>query len=236
MKPAAGRGLTENGNARHASARMPAGERRLAIVDAALRVFSSGSYSGATTAEIAREAGVSEPILYRHFASKKELYFACLDEAWRRLEEMFDAAIAESGPVDAWRQLGPSAMRELKAVMPHLWMQAVTEAGEDEEIRRYVRHHMRQVHDYFADAFRRVQEAGEIPADRDVDAEAWIFVGGSLLAATAARLGGPLSADEFAAIKTQRRRWLFGIDEQLSPEKETPPAAASGDVSSEAVR
>ena len=201
---------TERGKARRAGARLPAGERRSAIVDAALRVFSSGSYSGATTAEIAHEAGVSEPILYRHFASKKELYFACLDEAWKRLEASFDSAIGEVGSVEAWRRLGPSAMRELKAVMPHLWLQAVTEAGEDDDIRLYVRRHMRRVHDYFADALRRVQEAGEIPADRDVDAEAWIFVGGSLLAATAARLGGPLSADEFAAIKTQRRRWLFG--------------------------
>jgi transposase-like protein len=45
--------------------RLPAAERRQAIVDAVLRVFVGGSYSGATTAEIAREAGVSEPILYR---------------------------------------------------------------------------------------------------------------------------------------------------------------------------
>jgi hypothetical protein len=57
---------------------------------------------------------------------------------------------------------------------------------------------------------RAVQDVGEIPADRDVAAEAWIFIAGSLLAATADRLGGPLSADEFAAIKAQRRRWLFG--------------------------
>ena len=210
MKPTVERGLTAGGKAGQAGARLPASERRAALVDAALRVFSSGSYSGATTAEIAREAGVSEPILYRHFASKKELYFACLDEAWNRLENMFDAAIAEHGPVDAWRVLGPFAMRELKVLMPHLWMQAVTEAGEDEEIRRYVRRHMRRVHDYFARALRQAQDAGVIPADRDVDAEAWIFVGGSLLAAAADRLGGPLTSDEFAAIKTQRRRWLFG--------------------------
>ena len=63
-------------------ARLPAAERRQAIVDAALRVFASGSYSGATTAEIARAAGISEPILYRHFASKRELYLACLEAAW----------------------------------------------------------------------------------------------------------------------------------------------------------
>ncbi len=212
MKPAAERGLTARGKARHAGARLPAGERRSAIVDAALRVFSSGSYSGATTAELAREAGVSEPILYRHFASKRDLYFACLDEAWQRLEASFDAAISELGPVEACRLLAPSAMRELKVLMPQLWMQAVTEAGEDPEIRLYVRDHMRRVHDYFVEMLRAVQDVGEIPADRDVDAEAWIFIAGSLLAATADRLGGPLSADEFAAIKTQRRRWLFGAN------------------------
>ena len=65
--------------------RLPAEARRAALVDAGLRAFAEGSYAGATTAEIAREAGVSEPILYRHFAGKRELYFACLEEAWARL-------------------------------------------------------------------------------------------------------------------------------------------------------
>ena len=75
------------------SMRLPAAERRQALVEAALRVFSEGSYAGATTAQIAREAGVSEPILYRHFASKRELYFACLGEAWARIREKIDAEI-----------------------------------------------------------------------------------------------------------------------------------------------
>ena len=55
------------------------------MLDAACRVFFESSYRGATTAEIAREAGISEPILYRHFGSKRDLYLACLDEAWRTL-------------------------------------------------------------------------------------------------------------------------------------------------------
>ena len=58
--------------------RMPAAERRLKLVETAIRVFSEGSYRGTTTAEIARAAGVSEPILYRHFASKRDLYLAAL--------------------------------------------------------------------------------------------------------------------------------------------------------------
>jgi AcrR family transcriptional regulator len=190
--------------------RLPAAQRRNAIVEAALGVFSAGSYAGATTAEIAREAGVSEPILYRHFSSKRELYFACLDEAWLRIRTKLEDRIDELGPAKAWQDMRESAMREMKTLLPSLWMQAITEAGEDPEIRRFVRKHMREVHDFFAACLRRVQGAGAIAAERDVDAEAWIFIGGSLLVSIADRLGGPLTSEDFAAIKAERQRWLTG--------------------------
>ena len=60
--------------------KLPAAERRRAVVKAAARVFAEGSYRGTTTAEIARAVGCSEPILYRHFPSKRDLFFACVDE------------------------------------------------------------------------------------------------------------------------------------------------------------
>jgi AcrR family transcriptional regulator len=192
------------------SIRLPAAERRSAIIEAALRVFSAGSYAGATTAEIAREAGVSEPILYRHFESKRDLYFACLDEAWLRIRQKLEAKMDALGPAAAWQNMRASAMREVKTLLPSLWMQAVTEAGEDPEIRRFVRRHMRQVHDFFADCLRQVQGAGAIPADRNADAEAWIFIAGSLLISIADRLGGPLTAEDLTAIRTERQRWLTG--------------------------
>jgi AcrR family transcriptional regulator len=194
-----------------APTRLPAEARRLAIIEAALRVFSEGSYAGATTAQIAREAGVSEPILYRHFASKRELYFACLDAAWLRIRRRLESRMEALGAAEAWSTMRASAMRELKTVLPSLWMQAITEAGEDAEIRRHVRRHMREVHDFFANCLRRVQEDGAIPADRNVDAEAWIFIGGSLLVSIADRLGGPLTADDLNAIKAERQRWLTGV-------------------------
>lgn len=192
------------------STRLPAAERRRELVEAALRVFSERSYAGATTAQIAREAGVSEPILYRHFASKRELYFACLNEAWQRIQLRIEEKIDELGPELGWRAIGPATMREMKVVLPSLWMQAITEAGEDPEIRLHVRGHMREVHDFFANVLRRVQEQGGIHPDRDPDTEAWIFVAGSLLVSVADRLGGPLKAEDFEAIKTERLRWLTG--------------------------
>lgn len=190
--------------------RLPAAERRSALVDAGLRAFSEGSYAGATTAQIAREAGVSEPILYRHFASKRELYFACLDEAWHRIRERIEESVEELGPEEGWRSIGPATMREVKVLLPTLWMQAITEAGEDPEIRSHVREHMREVHDFFADVLRQVQGEEGIHPERNVDAEAWIFIAGSLLVSVADRLGGPLGSEDFDAIKTERLRWLSG--------------------------
>jgi AcrR family transcriptional regulator len=193
-----------------AGTRLPAAERRSALLDAALRVFSERSYAGATTADIARAAGVSEPILYRHFASKRELYFACLDEAWERIRGRIESRIEEFGPDEGWRSIGPATLREMKFLLPSLWMQAITEAGQDDEIRIHVREHMREVHGFFSDLVRSMQATGAIHADRDPDAEAWIFVGAILLVSVADRLGGLLSAGDFGAILAQRHRWLSG--------------------------
>jgi AcrR family transcriptional regulator len=193
--------------------RLPAAERRQAIVEAAMTVFSTGSYSGATTADIAHEAGVSEPILYRHFTSKRELYFACLDEAWRRLRQVFDEKVAlheQGGPLPTPREMALRLRETAHVLPPNLWIQALTEAGEDPEIARYLRRHMRDVHDFMADGIRRSQAAGGIAADRDPDAEAWIFLAGILLLSVADRLGGLLDDEDFAAIAAQRIRWLSG--------------------------
>jgi AcrR family transcriptional regulator len=193
--------------------RLPAAERRQAIVDAALKVFVGGSYRSSTTAEIAREAGVSEPILYRHFASKRELYLACLDSAWVALRGAFDAKLGELGDREAITAIA-QASREFHAsggVKPvTLWIQALTEAGEDEQIRDFLRQQLRDVHDYVAAAVQRAQAAGGVPADRDADAEAWIFVGAALLLSFADRLGGLLGPDEFGRMAAERRRWLTG--------------------------
>ena len=177
-----------------------------------MRVFSQGSYAGATTAEIAREAGVTEPVLYRHFASKRDLYFACLDEAWTRLKEALAAVIAEVGPEQAPLAIGRTGLglRALRVLPPNLWIAGIVEAGEDEEIARHVRAHMREVHDFIADTLRKAQELGAIPADRDPEAEAWIFVAGGLLVTMGDRLGGLLGHEDFTWVATARYTWLFG--------------------------
>ena len=59
--------------------RMAAEERRQQIVRVALRLFSERGFRGTTTKEIAQAAGVSEAIIFRHFATKEDLYAAIID-------------------------------------------------------------------------------------------------------------------------------------------------------------
>lgn len=59
--------------------RMAGDERRHQLLQVAMRLFSEKGFSGTTTKEIANAAGVSEAMVFKHFANKDELYSAILD-------------------------------------------------------------------------------------------------------------------------------------------------------------
>lgn len=60
---------------------MDAAGTRERIVTAARRLFAEKGFDGATTAAIARAAGVAEGSIYRHFASKEDLFLTCVAPA-----------------------------------------------------------------------------------------------------------------------------------------------------------
>ena len=60
--------------------RMAAEDRRQQIVTVAIKLFSQKGFRGTTTKEIALAAGVNEAIIFRHFATKSELYSAIIDQ------------------------------------------------------------------------------------------------------------------------------------------------------------
>jgi AcrR family transcriptional regulator len=188
--------------------RLTAEARRAAVLDAARRVFSRSSYRGATTADIARDAGISEPILYRHFGSKRDLYLACLDEAWVDFHENATRALADD-PVGCLGVISDRYMAKGgKFRLVDLWIQALTEASDDPVIAKALRRQIRELHDFIAGVIRDGQERGIVVADRDPEAEAWIFVGGGLLATMDARLGG-LLGDDMQRVRNERRRWML---------------------------
>jgi AcrR family transcriptional regulator len=193
--------------------RLSGPERRAAVVETASRVFSKGSYHGSTTAQIARETGVTEPVLYRHFSSKRELYLACLTAAWERLRALWQQALEREPDPSAWLgTLGKTYLQARAAdrvIMVDLWIQALTEAADDLEIRRGLREQVREVHDFVAGVIRGAQESGGIVAERDADAEAWIFISLGLLTTIDRRLGSLVGA-ELDDIVASRRTWMTG--------------------------
>jgi AcrR family transcriptional regulator len=195
------------------STRLPGPARRQAVVETACRVFAKSSYHGSTTAQIARETGVSEPVLYRHFSSKRELYVACLDAVWERVRVVWEQALErERDPANWLKAVGKAYLEERgsgKVVLVDLWIQALAEAADDPQIRRALRVQVREVHDFVASLIRRAQKAGGIVAERDADAEAWIFISLGLLTTIDRRLGG-IVGDELEDIFASRREWMTG--------------------------
>jgi AcrR family transcriptional regulator len=90
--------------------RLTAGERRELIEQAATHVFAARGYRGASIDEIARQAGVSAPVLYDHFASKLDLYRRLLERTRNELLEMWREHLFGEEPaevrlpraLDAW--------------------------------------------------------------------------------------------------------------------------------------
>jgi AcrR family transcriptional regulator len=81
--------------------RLPAAERKTLIESAAARLFAERGYAATTVEDIVAEAGVTKPMLYRHYESKKQLHLALLE---RHRDELaaaaLDAFIHDDGPLE----------------------------------------------------------------------------------------------------------------------------------------
>ncbi len=73
--------------------RLSAEERKQQLIDVAIELFSKKGFGGTTTKEIAAAAGVNEAIIFRHFATKQQLYAAILDS--KLGEPRMQAGLAE---------------------------------------------------------------------------------------------------------------------------------------------
>src|SRR5438445_10228295 len=73
--------------------RLRAADRRAQLLEVARRVFGNSGFHGVSMDDVAKEAGVTKPILYDHFPSKKELYLELLDEDLSALHESVKQAL-----------------------------------------------------------------------------------------------------------------------------------------------
>jgi AcrR family transcriptional regulator len=81
-------------------------ERRAEILDAAMEVFAEQGYQGASTEEIARRAGISQPYVFRLFGTKKDLFIAVDIRCFRQTLEIFQRAAEGKRGEEALHAIG----------------------------------------------------------------------------------------------------------------------------------
>jgi len=127
-------------------------QRRRQIVREAMRVFSRRGFRGTTTKEIAQAAGVSEAMVFRHFATKEELYSAIIDDK------------ACSGDAEDPRQVVADALEQKndRAVFERLALNALVRNECDPEFQRLLLHSALEDHElahmFWEKFVRRVYE------------------------------------------------------------------------------
>ncbi len=88
------------------SQRLTAPARREQILNVALEVFARAGFHGSSMNDVADAAGVTKPVLYQHFDSKRELYQALLEEVGSRLLHHISKATAEATDGKSQTELG----------------------------------------------------------------------------------------------------------------------------------
>ncbi|MFQ5738294.1 MAG: TetR/AcrR family transcriptional regulator [Acidobacteriota bacterium] len=86
------RGVMENTTLPGGAIQRRSAERRQGIIRSVIRTFSEHGFRGSTTKLLAQDAGISEALLYRYFASKKELFDAVLDDLVERANPILPKA------------------------------------------------------------------------------------------------------------------------------------------------
>jgi AcrR family transcriptional regulator len=146
--------------------RMRAPDRRRQLLDAALPCFARGGYRGTTTSELAEAAGISPPILYRHFAGKLDLFTELLDEAAAQVVATWQARL--SGIADPRRRaatLVDTVSRPWRTADQRLILRALGEAGDDPVIAARAQHCLRTIHGFIAAELKALQTAGAVRGD-----------------------------------------------------------------------
>jgi AcrR family transcriptional regulator len=155
--------------------RKSAEERREDVLEAAREVFAEHGLSGASTDEIARRAGISQPYLFRLFRTKKELFLATVERCHEETRETFEQAAEGKTGEQALKAMG-QAYRELIRSSPNrLRAQMQTFAAcDDPDVRRVARRG-------FGELVRTVEQA----SGADAETVSRFFAKGMLINAVA---------------------------------------------------
>ena len=132
--------------------------RRRQLLDVALQLFAARGFHGASMDDLAEAAGVTKPVLYQHFGSKRDLYLEVLDDVGNRLLEAIGKAAAAAGSPRQQVENGFSAYFRFVADNESAFRVLFVGSGRDGDDREFV-DAVRRVEDAIADAIALLIEA-----------------------------------------------------------------------------
>ena len=158
--------------------RLKAPERRQQLIDVATKLFAKYGYDATTTAAIAKAAGITALILYRHFKNKQAMFIAIVQSVTAHTRDAW-TEIAEQTPDAAER------IRLVAKSMP----QHIREYGEqyhvlhgalaisrDKKVLAVLREHYAQMETFFREVILDGQKSGKFRKDIDAQSGAWQII------------------------------------------------------------
>ena len=203
----------------NSAARLTKAERKRQLLTHAKQLFGTLGYLHTTTEKIAAAAGVSEPVLYRHFENKKALFLEVLQEIreatitrWKtETAELADPPAKLHAIVDMY--LGSTRERALEFRIMH---RTLVECADDEEIRMLLREFYLESEAILAAIIAEGQQSGVFRRSLDPRVGAWEIIRTAMGYTLTEPLGVPLY-DESDYICAGRRlpAALFAQDRRL---------------------
>lgn len=158
--------------------RLPAAKRREQLLDTAVTLFAERGFAGATTSELAKAAGVTEPIIYRHFKSKKDLFIAVIERTSALTMQMWERELAKAkDPANRLRRLmgaNPMVSEQGRGIY-RVVVQAMMEI-EDPDVLSALQDHITKIHDFVKGEVALAQGEGQVSKRFSADITAWLLL------------------------------------------------------------
>lgn len=158
--------------------RLPASKRREQLLDCAAELFAKMGYARATTAQLAKAAGVTEPIIYRHFDSKRDLFVALIERTGRQSIEEWEQRLADaSDPAERLRRLmGENPMVSDRGRFAYrVILQAISDV-DDPVIHDALRTHIKSLHAFLVEEIDAAQKDHKVTQKFSAEIIAWLLV------------------------------------------------------------
>jgi AcrR family transcriptional regulator len=158
--------------------RLPASKRREQLLDKAAELFAKNGYARATTAQLAKAAGVTEPIIYRHFESKRDLFVALIERTGRETIAEWEKHLSESEqPADRLRRvIGDNPMVSERGKYAYrVILQAISEV-DDPVIHDALRTHIKSLHAFLVEELEEGQKEHKVTGRFSAEIIGWLLI------------------------------------------------------------